>query len=154
MANNAMLAGHVTIGDYANIGGMTPVHQHVRIGPYAMVGGFSRVTLDIPPFTIGAGVPYEVGGLNLVGLKRRGFALEDRMELTKAFKLTYRSGLRLQDALDKLAEENSENVYVKEWIEFCKTSKRGLIAISGVTKKFSEDSSVENPQELAESRAT
>jgi UDP-N-acetylglucosamine acyltransferase len=152
MANNAMLAGHVTIGDFANIGGMTPIHQHVRVGPYAMVGGFSRVTHDIPPFTIGAGVPYEVGGLNLIGLKRRGFALEDRIELTKAFKLTYRSGLRLQDSLERLIEENSSNPYVKEWIEFCQTSKRGLIAIAGITKKNAEEA--ESPVELAESRLT
>ena len=102
MANGAMLAGHVEVGDFANLGGMTPVHQNVRIGAHAMVGGFSRVTHDVPPFSLGAGAPYEVGGLNLVGLKRRGFALEDRMELTKAFKMTYRSGVNPTEAIKRL----------------------------------------------------
>ncbi len=69
MSNNATLAGHVTVEDYAIIGGLTPIHQFVRIGRYAMVGGLSRVTHDIPPYTIGAGIPYKFGGLNIVGLK-------------------------------------------------------------------------------------
>ena len=141
MANNAMLAGHVIVGDFATIGGMTPVHQYVRIGHYAMVGGFSRVTHDIPPFTIGAGIPYEIGGLNLVGLKRHNFAYEHRKQLTKAFKLTYRSGLRLQEAIEKAKEENvvDNNPYVAEWIQFCETTKRGLIGLEGVTQRHQED---------------
>lgn len=151
MANNAMLAGHVTVGNYVVIGGMTPVHQFVRIGDYSMVGGFSRVTHDIPPYTIGAGVPYEVGGLNLVGLKRHGFSIEQRRNLTKAFKLTYRSGLRLEDALEKLIEENHEasSADIARWIEFCSTTKRGLIGLEGVTQKFAEEA--QDP-ELAEDR--
>lgn len=153
MANNAMLAGHVTIGDFANIGGMTAVHQHVRIGRHAMVGGFSRVTHDIPPFTIGAGVPYEVGGLNLVGLKRRGFALEDRMALTKAFKFTYRTHLRLEEALEQLAREQENSAYISEWIEFCRTSKRGLIDIAGATKRKRKNAEMETSEELLESSA-
>ena len=91
MSNNATLAGHVTVEDCAIIGGMTPIHQFVRIGRYAMVGGMSRVTHDIPPYTIGAGIPYKFGGLNIIGLKRHGFPLETRRELSKAFKLLYRS---------------------------------------------------------------
>lgn len=126
MANNAMLAGHVEVGNYVNIGGMTPVHQNVRIGSYAMVGGFSRVTHDIPPFTLGAGYPYEVRGLNIIGLKRRGFALEDRMELAKAFKMMYRSDLALADALASLKKAASTSKHVQMWIEFCETSKRGI----------------------------
>lgn len=142
MANNAMLAGHVTVGNYVVIGGMTPVHQFVRIGDYSMVGGFSRVTHDIPPFTIGAGVPYEIGGLNLVGLKRHGFTYDQRKFLTKAFKLTYRSGLRLQDAVQKLIDENAQDQSedIEKWVDFCKTTKRGLIGLEGVAQKYPEES--------------
>ncbi|MCH9612819.1 MAG: Acyl-[acyl-carrier-protein]--UDP-N-acetylglucosamine O-acyltransferase [Chlamydiia bacterium] len=127
MSNNATLAGHVTVDDYAIVGGMTPIHQFVRIGSYAMVGGMSRVTKDVPPFTLGGGHPYKIGGLNLVGLKRRQFSLEARKALTKAFKVTYRSGIKLADALDLLRLEYPEDTNVKYWIDFCADSKRGLI---------------------------
>ena len=101
MANGAMLAGHVEIEDYANIGGMTPIHQFVRIGCYAMVGGLSRIANDVPPYTLGAGIPYRLGGLNLIGLKRNNFQLKLRQDLTRAFKLTYRSGYLLEEALHR-----------------------------------------------------
>ena len=105
MANNSILAGHVTIEDFAVIGGMAAVHQFSRIGRNAMVGGLSRVTHDIPPYTIGAGYPYKVGGLNLVGLKRHGFPLEVRRDLAKAFRIIYRSGLHLAEALDRILRD-------------------------------------------------
>jgi UDP-N-acetylglucosamine acyltransferase len=150
MANNAMLAGHVTVGNYVVIGGMTPVHQFVRIGDYSMVGGFSRVTHDIPPYTIGAGTPYEVGGLNLVGLKRHNFSYDQRKYLTKAFKITYRSGLRLQDAVAKIQEENEvdQSEDVAKWIDFCLSTKRGLIGLAGITQKYEEES--QDPELVAE----
>lgn len=127
MANNANLAGHVTVEDFAVIGGMTPVHQFSKIGCYSMVGGFSRITHDVPPFTVGAGSPYRVGGLNLVGLKRHGFSLEERQALTRAFRITYRSGLRKEEALEKIEKEVFLSSHVKHWIEFCRSSHRGLI---------------------------
>ncbi len=136
MSNNSMLAGHVTIEDYAIIGGMTPVHQFSRIGCHAMVGGLSRITSDVPPFTIGAGIPYRLGGLNLVGLKRRGFSHKTRQALTRAFKLTYRSGLSLNDALEAIEEEVEMNDELVHWVNFCRTSKRGLI---GLHRGCSED---------------
>jgi len=131
MANNAMLAGHVIVEDYAIIGGMTPVHQFSRIGRNSMVGGFSRITHDVPPFTIGAGVPYKVGGLNLVGLKRRGFTFEERRALYQAFKITYRSGLPLSEALNLIEKQVPSNPYVEHWISFCRFSKRGIIGLHG-----------------------
>jgi UDP-N-acetylglucosamine acyltransferase len=132
MANSAMLAGHVTVGDYAIIGGMTPVHQFSRIGAHAMVGGLSRIHCDVPPYTIGAGYEYRVAGLNLIGLRRRGFTLEQRRQLAKAFKMTYRSSLSMSDALDKIAQECEMTEHVAHWIEFCKTTKRGLIGLSNL----------------------
>ena len=136
MANSAMLAGHVTIEDYAIIGGMTPVHQWVRIGEYAMVGGFSRITHDVPPYTIGAGAPYKLGGLNLVGLKRHGFPLDDRRDLTKAFKYTYRSKLHLNEALESLKTETAGSHRVNHWVEFCLNSKRGLIGLESLAGEY------------------
>ena len=132
MVNNAMLAGHVTVEDHAIIGGMTPVHQFSRIGRYAMVGGFSRITHDVPPFTLGAGAPYRVGGLNIIGLKRHGFSLEVRRALTKAFKLTYRSGLHVSAALEMIEDTVEMNAHVRHWVDFCRNSKRGLIGLRSI----------------------
>jgi len=133
MSNNATLAGHVIVEDYAIIGGMTPVHQFSRIGCYAMVGGMSRVIRDVPPYTIGAGVPYKLGGLNLVGLKRHGFDLETRKALARVFKLLYRSNLRVNEALSKIKNEVPMIPEVLHCLEFINNSQRGLIGIEGVT---------------------
>lgn len=139
MANNANLAGHVIVEDFAIIGGMTPVHQFSRIGSYSMVGGFSRITHDVPPYTIGAGAPYKIGGLNLVGLKRHGFPFEVRKALSQAFRYTYRSGLTLQQALERIEAEIPSDPHVKHWIDFCKNSRRGLIGFQGVVVEPQED---------------
>ena len=139
MANGAMLAGHVTLEDYVVIGGMTPIHQFCRVGRNAMVGGFSRITHDIPPYTIGAGSPYKIGGLNLIGLKRRGFSLEVRKSLHKAFKITYRLGLSFSDALERIEKEVATNEHVAHWLNFCKSSKRGLIGLHSAEPSFQEE---------------
>lgn len=131
MSNNATLAGHVEVEDFAIVGGMTPVHQFVRIGCYAMVGGLSRVTHDVPPYTIGAGIPFKFGGLNLIGLKRRGFILETRRELSKAFRLLYRSKLHINEALERAEKELNQLPEIKHWINFCRTTTRGLIGLQG-----------------------
>lgn len=152
MANNAMLAGHVVVEDYAIIGGMTPIHQFSRIGRNSMVGGFSRITHDVPPYTIGAGAPYKVGGLNLIGLKRNGFSLEERKALHRAFKLTYRSGINLADALAQIEKQVPLTEHVLHWISFCKTSKRGLIGLHEMDPLFDED--VDELEELLETEAS
>jgi UDP-N-acetylglucosamine acyltransferase len=134
MSNSAMLAGHVIVEDCAIIGGMTPIHQFSRIGCYAMVGGFSRVPRDVPPYTVGGGFPYKFGGINIIGLKRHKFPLEVRIALSKAFKLTYRSGLHLEDAIQQIENQLGEHKEVKHWVQFCRNSKRGLLGLEGVTK--------------------
>lgn len=139
MSNSAMLAGHVTVGDCAIIGGMTPVHQFSRIGAYAMVGGFSRVPRDIPPYTVGGGFPYKFGGINIIGLKRHKFPLEARVALSKAFKLTYRCGLHLEEAIEQIESQLGESAEVKHWVQFCRTSKRGLLGLEGVTRSGSNE---------------
>jgi UDP-N-acetylglucosamine acyltransferase len=144
MSNSAMLAGHVTVEDHAIIGGMTPIHQFSRIGSYAMVGGFSRVPRDIPPYTVGGGFPYKFGGVNIVGLKRHKFPLEVRASLSKAFKITYRLGLRLEEAIRVIEQEVEPHPEVIHWIEFCRTSKRGLVGLQGVTKRSSDEEGEED----------
>ena len=131
LVNNATLAGHVTVEDYAIVGSMTPIHQFSRIGKNAMVGGMSRVTHDIPPYTIGAGIPYKFGGLNIIGLKR-GYSLEVRRELSKAFKLVYRSNLSLEEALNKIESELTNFDEVNHFVSFCRSSKRGLMGLKRV----------------------
>ncbi len=142
MSNNATLAGHVTLEHHAIIGGMTPIHQFVRVGAYAMVGGLSRVTHDIPPYTIGAGIPWKFGGLNLVGLKRNGFTLEIRSELSKAFRLLYRSQLHPEEALARIEKELHPYPEVLHWLDFCKNSKRGLIGLQGVHSSCDQEFSM------------
>ncbi|MCH9634649.1 MAG: Acyl-[acyl-carrier-protein]--UDP-N-acetylglucosamine O-acyltransferase [Chlamydiae bacterium] len=134
MSNCATLAGHVTIGDYAIIGGFAPIHQNVRIGDYAMIGGMSRVGHDIPPYTIGGGIPFKVGGINIVGLKRNGIPLEARNALSRAFKIFYRSDLKLSDALEE-ANKNCEPIpEIQKWLEFCKEpSSRGIMGFQSLT---------------------
>jgi UDP-N-acetylglucosamine acyltransferase len=148
MSNAAMLAGHVIVEDCAIIGGMTPIHQFCRIGAYAMVGGFSRISHDVPPYTIGAGSPYKIGGLNLVGLKRHGFPLAVRRELARAFKLTYRTDLKLTDALDLIEKEGVSNVHVAHWVNFCRTTKRGLIGFHNPLFDGPEDEAEEDLEEI------
>lgn len=138
MSNNATLAGHVIVEDHAIIGGMTPIHQFTRIGRYAFVGGMSRVTHDIPPYTIGAGIPYKFGGLNLIGLKRNGFQLATRLELSRAFKLLYRSGLSFAEAVQRMKKELNQLPEVVQFIEFCVSSKRGLMGLQGLTQHDEE----------------
>lgn len=129
MSNNANLAGHVIVEDFAIIGGMTGIHQFVRIGRNSMVGGMSKITLDVPPYTVGAGIPYRMGGLNIVGLKRHGFPLEIRRELSKAFKLVYRSQLKMEEALDLIEKEVTLTPEVQHFLNFCRGTKRGLICL-------------------------
>jgi UDP-N-acetylglucosamine acyltransferase len=138
MANGSMLAGHVIVEDYAIIGGMTPIHQFCRIGCHSMVGGMSRISHDIPPYTIGGGVDYKFGGLNIIGLKRHNFSLEDRSYLSKAFKYTYRSNMYLKDAIEIIKKEMPQTKYIKHWVEFCETSQRGLMGLSGINKAPAE----------------
>ena len=134
MSNNATLAGHVTVGDNSIIGGLTPIHQFSRIGEYSMVGGMSRVTHDVPPYTIGGGIPYKFGGINLIGLRRNGFSFETQRTLAKAFRLVYRSRLPLKEALKRIEDELEQIPEITRWLEFCRSSKRGLLGLQGVTQ--------------------
>lgn len=126
LANSVNLAGHVTVDDYAIIGGVTPVHQFTRIGTHCFVGGGSRVAKDMPPFFRAAGNPLEVVGINNVGLQRRGFSEQQILDLKRAYRIIYRSGLNTSQALDRLAEELPDSELVSILVAFIRGSERGI----------------------------
>ncbi|MCX5800684.1 MAG: acyl-ACP--UDP-N-acetylglucosamine O-acyltransferase [Candidatus Eisenbacteria bacterium] len=126
LANAVNLAGHVRIDDYAAIGGMTPIHQFVRIGRHAFVGGGSRVPKDVPPFIRAAGNPLRVVGLNSVGLQRREFPADVRLELKRLYRLFYRSNLNVSQAIAKSKAELRDIPEVREFLNFVEQSERGI----------------------------
>jgi UDP-N-acetylglucosamine acyltransferase len=133
-SNNAQIAGHVHVEDWAILGGMCGVHQFVRIGAHAMVGGASRLVQDVPPFVIAAGDPVEPHGINSEGLKRRGFSLESIAELRQAYKILYKQNLSFENAkaalLDFAKEKESEPdcaEKIKIFHDFIAASQRGIV---------------------------
>ncbi len=127
LANGVQIAGHVTVEDFAIIGGMTPVHQFCKVGQHSMVGGAFRAVQDVPPYILCGELPLRFAGLNLVGLRRRGFAAEDIDALKKAYGYIYDHSLNVTQALKKVEAELGSNELVQNVIEFIRTSKRGII---------------------------
>jgi UDP-N-acetylglucosamine acyltransferase len=126
MSNLATLAGHVIVEDHAIIGGLAAVHQFCRIGRYAMVGGCSKVVQDIAPYMMADGNPAETRFVNKVGLERSGLGADTVSTLTKAYKILFRSGLTLDNALSRLEADLPSTPELKELIQFVRASQRGL----------------------------
>ncbi|MBW1888901.1 MAG: acyl-ACP--UDP-N-acetylglucosamine O-acyltransferase [Deltaproteobacteria bacterium] len=126
LSNNATLGGHITIGDYSTVGGLVAIHQFVRVGNYAFIGGKSAVVKDIPPYMIAAGDRAKLHGLNVVGLKRQGFSGNTLSTLKKAYRLVFRIGLTLNEAIERVAAEVEQTPEVVHLIEFIKSSQRGI----------------------------
>jgi UDP-N-acetylglucosamine acyltransferase len=126
LANNVTLAGHVVVDDYAIIGGLTPVHQFCRIGKFAFIGGASAVNQDIVPFCLAEGHKGGPRNINITGLKRRGFSLDEIKAIKEAFKLIFRSGMRLEEALDEIKAKYVDDVNVKLMVDFIESSDRGI----------------------------
>lgn len=131
MANCATLGGHVEVGEYAFIGGLSAVHQWARVGAYAMVGGLSGVSLDIPPFTRASGQHALLYGINTVGLERRGFDKETIKALKRAYRIIFRSGLLKKEAIRIVLEELGNVKEVHSLVEFIQSSKRGVARDAG-----------------------
>jgi len=125
-ANNATLAGHIVVGDHATIGGLVAIHQFVRIGDYAYVGGKSAVVKDIPPYVIASGDRAKLHGLNSVGLKRHGFSQETLSLLKKAYRIIFRIGITLNEAIERVKAEVEQVPEVVNLIDFIKSSRRGI----------------------------
>lgn len=126
LSNAVNMGGHVSIGDWAIIGGLTPIHQFVRIGAHAFVGGASRVAKDIPPYVKAAGNPIQLYGLNSVGLQRRGFSIDVRHELKRAYRLFFASALNISQALQRAREELAAIPEVEAFLAFFAESERGV----------------------------
>lgn len=130
-ANNAQLAGHVHVGDWAILGGYTQVHQFVKIGPHAMTGMGTTLLQDVPPFAMISGNPAEARGFNLEGLRRRGFSAERISAIKQMHKLIYRQGNTLEqaraavDALAQTAPEAAEDIALMS--RFLGESTRGIV---------------------------
>ena len=126
-SNNGTLAGHVVVGDYAVIGGLSGVHQFCRIGAHAIIGGCTKIVQDVPPFMIADGNPAEIRGVNFVGLERRGFTPESIRELREAYKVVYRSNLNTTQGLEALRSQFPDSELVVHLAEFIATSERGIV---------------------------
>ncbi len=128
MANNATLAGHVEAGDFAIFGGLCAVHQYVRIGPHAMIGGMSGVANDVIPYGTVFGAHAALSGLNLIGLRRRGFPREDIDALRQAFDLLFRDDGTLADRILEVQAALGEADIVQNMLDFVSSgSSRGIL---------------------------
>jgi UDP-N-acetylglucosamine acyltransferase len=126
LANAVNLGGHVTVHDYAIVGGVVPVHQFVSIGAHAIIGGGSRIPKDVPPFIKVAGNPPRVGGVNVIGLRRRNFTIEQRVLIKKAFFILYRSDLNVTQAVDRIERELPATPEIRMIVDFIRSSERGI----------------------------
>ncbi|MCK4760928.1 MAG: acyl-ACP--UDP-N-acetylglucosamine O-acyltransferase [Candidatus Aminicenantes bacterium] len=127
LANTVQLAGHVTIHDWAYIGGMVGVHQFTHIGKHAFIGGGFRCTQDVPPFILAAGEPLKYTGLNVVGLRRRGFSNDTIGQLKEAYRLIYRSEFNISQALEQIQSGFELSEEIREVVSFIQQSKRGIV---------------------------
>ena len=130
-SNKASLAGHVRVGDWAIMSGFAAVHQFCEIGEHAFVGMNTSLTQDVPPFVLVSGNPAAIHGINIEGLKRRGFTRQQIGDLRNAYKLIYKSGLTLEEAKSALAKAESESsetiAHMRSMREFLDRSTRGIV---------------------------
>ncbi len=126
LTNNVMLAGHVTVGDFAYLSGGVGVHQFCRIGSHAMVGGQSHINKDVPPFVTVDGLSTRVVGLNVIGLKRRGFTPDEILQLKRAYRIIYRQGLTWEQVLETLRATFTSGP-AADFYPFLSTGQRGFV---------------------------
>ncbi|RPI44707.1 MAG: acyl-ACP--UDP-N-acetylglucosamine O-acyltransferase [Betaproteobacteria bacterium] len=126
-ANNAQVAGHVHVGDYAILGGFTAVHQFCRIGAHSITGLSSVIVHDVPPYVTVAGNPAAAHGINSEGLRRRGFSAASIEGLRRGYKTLYRSGLTLEQARTAIAAQAEELPELRSLVDFLAESTRGIV---------------------------
>lgn len=126
MSNVGTLAGHVTVEDHAVVGGLAAVHQFCRIGKMAIIGGCSKVVQDVPPFMLADGNPAETRTINKVGLERNGVSEESQNGLRQAYKILFREGLTISNALVKIEADLSKTPEIEHLIQFVRSSQRGI----------------------------
>jgi len=131
LANAVQLAGHVQLGDWAFLGGLSGVHQFVRVGAHAMTGFQTRLSQDLPPFVTASGNPAEAQGINQEGLKRRGFNAERIAQIKQMHRLLYRKGLRLDEAVQQIetlrGEQPQSEADIALMLDFLAAASRGIV---------------------------
>jgi UDP-N-acetylglucosamine acyltransferase len=125
IASCALVAGHVEVEDQAFISGGVVIHQYSKIGRLAMIGGNSRVNSDVPPYFLYSDFNVSAKGLNLIGLRRAGFSKEEIGALKSAYRILYRSGLKLEEALGRIGAE-LDTEHTRHLVRFIRSSKRGI----------------------------
>lgn len=126
LANNTTLAGHVHLGDWVICGGFSGAHQFCRIGPHAFLGMYAGVSRDVPAYTIASGQPAALRGINSEGLRRRDFSAEQIRNIKHAYRLTFRQGKKLTDAIDEIAELSKTQPELLVFLDSLRSSERGL----------------------------
>lgn len=127
MANGASLAGHVHLHSHAILGGFTLVHQFTQIGQYSFAAMGSAITQDIPPFVMVGGKPTRPHGINSVGMERNGISPEDIRLIRKAYKIIYKTNLRLEDAIDQMEDLAGESKELSDMVSFLRNVSRGIL---------------------------
>jgi UDP-N-acetylglucosamine acyltransferase len=136
MANGVTMGGHVSIDEHVTIGGMSAIHQFCRIGAYAFLGGMSGVNKDIPPYVRYWGQRNNLYGLNLVGLRRQGFSKETIDVLKEAYRMVFCGSNTVREALDDVESRFGIMPEIKKFIEFIRSSKRGVPNASEIEEEY------------------
>ena len=137
MSNNSQMAGHVSMADYAWIAGFSAIHQFVKIGQSAFIAGGSLVRKDVPPYIKAVRNPLSYGGVNSVGLKRRGFSQEKINQILDIYRIIYNKGLNTSKALEYIEKELPVTDERDEILSFIRESERGIV--KRYTRTESED---------------
>jgi len=127
MANCATLGGHVEMGDWVIMGGLSAVHQHTKVGAHCFIAHNAAVTRDVPPYVMAVGRPAEPHSVNSEGLKRRGFTPAQILNIRRAYRVLYRSGLKLQAALEELDKAAATQEEIRPFVDFIKRSERSIV---------------------------
>jgi UDP-N-acetylglucosamine acyltransferase len=127
LSNLVMLGGHVELGDWVIMSGYAGAHQFSKIGAHAFIGNNTAVTPDVPPYVLAAGHPAEPRTINSEGLKRRGFSAEQIRNIKQAYRVLYRSDLRLEDAVVQLQAMAAEHEELRIFVDFIGTATRSLV---------------------------
>jgi UDP-N-acetylglucosamine acyltransferase len=128
MANNASLAGHVTVGDWAILSGYSLIHQFCTVGEHSLTSFASFVNQSIPPYVTVSGDKAKARGVNIEGLKRRGYSRDQIKQVRRAYRILYRSGLPLEEAKQQLLEMSKQHGEIKPWVDFLEITDKGFIS--------------------------
>jgi len=127
IANSVQIGGHSHIEDWVIIGGLAGLHQFSRVGEHSMIAGAAKITQDVPPYILAAHNPAEFNGLNVIGLRRRGFKAEDIQILKDAYGYLYSKSLNVSQAVEVIESKLGNNIYVRKVLNFLSGSKRGIV---------------------------